>query len=392
MKKQVPFILGSILFVAQCALSAENSNSTQQLLEQVKALQQQTGNNSATSNNVSNVQQNQSSNLLPNMQTNSGNSRNTNFMSASTTNNPLAKPSNTTQSHYESADNTNTSSDKPSFNVPFASQSISQDPLTKTISQGAFAGAVQTLLPMSPDQIHRLRQLYSASQYAAAAPAGVPPRATATSLFVDLSPGASPPAINLAEGDITALVFLDSTGAPWPIEALDNGNPNAFDIQWNKKDNVLLVQASSAFGRGNVAVRLRQLGPPVMITLVTNSTMQGAGGVVDYRVDLRIPGYGPNAQPVAGNNLPNQANPVLLDVLDGIPPSGSKSLDLSDNIGQAWLKNDSLFLRTHLTLLSPAWVATMSSADGTNAYQLQQTPLLLMSQNGKVIQVKVKGF
>ncbi len=116
---------------------------------------------------------------------------------------------------------------------------------------------------MTPEQIHRLRELYSASQYAAAAPAGIPPKPTATSLFVDLSPGASPPAINLAEGDITALVFLDSTGAPWPIEAIDNGNPGAFDIQWNKKDNVLLVQATSAFGRGNLAVRLRELGPPL---------------------------------------------------------------------------------------------------------------------------------
>ncbi len=62
-------------------------------------------------------------------------------------------------------------------------------------------------------------------------------------------------------------------------------------------------------------------------------------------------------------------------MLDGIPPDGSKALDLTDNAGQAWLKGDSLFIRTRLTLLSPAWVAIMSSADGTNAYQLQKTPL-----------------
>lgn len=113
---------------------------------------------------------------------------------------------------------------------------------------------------------------------------------------------------------------------------------------------------------------------------------------MDYRVDLRIPGYGPNAKPVVVNGLPEQASPMLLDVLDGIPPTGSKVLEVSDDAGQAWLLNDTLFLRTRLTLLSPAWLATMSSADGTNAYQLLKAPMLLMSQNGKVVQIKLQGF
>jgi intracellular multiplication protein IcmK len=45
-----------------------------------------------------------------------------------------------------------------------------------------------------------------------------------------------------------------------------------------------------------------------------------------------------------------------------------------------------------LTLLSPGWMATVSSPDGMHAYQLQRTPNLLVSQNGKVVQLKVEGF
>lgn len=373
---------------------AQEASTTQQLLDQVKALQQNTtaSQPNQTTNLPSTLPMNANAPAaLPNLPTLPVQP------TAPTLNNagrPLAQTSN-----IQPPQITETPSPPPSsiptrnnLIVPFQGQALPQTVTSQAMSQSAFAGAIHSILPMSPEQIHRLRELYSAAQYAAAAPAGIPPKPTATSLFVDLSPGATPPAINLAEGDITALVFLDSTGAPWPIEALDNGNPSAFDIQWNKKDNVLLVQATSSFGRGNIAIRLKQLGPPVMLTMLTNSTMQGAGGVVDYRVDLRIPGYGPNAIPLAGSSLPSHPTPLLLNVLDGIPPDGSKALELSDSAGQAWILNDSIYLRTRLTLLSPAWVSIMSSADGTHAYQLQKTPLLLMSEHGKVIQVKLKGF
>jgi intracellular multiplication protein IcmK len=280
---------------------------------------------------------------------------------------------------------------RPRFRAPFSSQQIPPQPGTRAVQQQAFAGTVQGLLPMTPEQIHRLRQLYTASQFAAAAPPGIPPRATATSLFVDLSPGATPPAINLAQGDITALVFLDSTGAPWPIDAYDNGNPTAFNIEWNKKDNVMMIQANASFGTGNLAVRLRGLGPPVMISLITNTAVEN-GGVIDYRVDMRVPGFGPNATPMMTAGLPSQTSPRLLDVLDGVPPPGGRTLEVGDSVGQAWLVQGYIFLRTRLTLLSPGWLQTMSSADGTNAYKLQSTPMLLMSQNGKVIQVKVEGL
>lgn len=256
------------------------------------------------------------------------------------------------------------------------------------LSEAAFNSVTQNILPMTPAQIQRLRQLFNQTQYSAATMPGIPPRPVATSLFVDLSPGSTPPVIRLGQGFVTSILFLDSTGAPWPIEAYDIGNPSAFNIVWNKTDNTLMIQAITLYTYGNMAVRLQGLNTPVMLTLVPGQK------AIDYRVDLRMPGYGPNAAPVIG--LPVSANPELLGILDGIPPAGSKAVKIEGGTAQAWVLGDRLFVRTRFTVLSPAWVATMSSGDGTKAYEIpkpsMQDPVLLASQNGKIVQLKIEGL
>jgi intracellular multiplication protein IcmK len=254
------------------------------------------------------------------------------------------------------------------------------------VNQAAFNAMTNTALPMTPDQIHRLKQLFTATQYAQAAPPGTPPRPVATSQMVNLAPGATPPVIRLAQGFVTSLVFIDSTGAPWPIDSYSVGDPSRFNIQWNKTDNTLMIQAMSLYNYGNLAVRLKGLVTPVMLTLIPGQKD------IDYRVDLRVQGLGPNALPLIGETLPNAANPLLLGVLDGIPPPGSRELNVCDTDIQAWLLGNRLFIRSHFVILSPAWLATLSSADGTKAYEMQKTPMLLVSLHGKAVPVKIEGF
>ena len=75
------------------------------------------------------------------------------------------------------------------------------------------------------------------------------------------------------------------------------------------------------------------------------------------------------------------------------PPAGSKTLEVTGGgKAQAWLLNDTLFVRTRLTILSPGWISTMSSADGMHAYEMKRTPTLLMSMNGKEILLKIEGL
>ncbi|MCW8398716.1 type IV secretion protein IcmK [Legionella sp. PATHC038] len=257
----------------------------------------------------------------------------------------------------------------------------------EVIENKAFKDMTRTIYPMNTEQVVHLKQLSETMEYAKASPVGTPPKPTATSQFVNLSPGSTPPVIRLAQGFVSSLVFLDSSGAPWPIAAYDLGDPNSFNIQWDKTSNTIMIQALKLYNYGNLAVRLRGLNTPVMLTLIPGQK------AVDYRVDLRVQGFGPNAKTMPlETGIPPSASELLLHVLDGVPPPGSKRLGITGGDARAWLVNDRMYVRTNLTILSPGWLASMTSADGTHAYEMHKSPVLLVSWHGKVMQLKVEGL
>ena len=261
---------------------------------------------------------------------------------------------------------------------------------TSDIEDQAFANVINRQLPMTPEQIAILRKAFDDAQKAAATPPGVPPRPATTSILVSLSPGAAPPVIRLGAGYISSLVFVDSTGQPWPVKAYSVGDPTSFNIQWDKKSNTLLVQSGTFYKRSNLAVMLNGLDTPVMLTLLAGQT------AVDYRVDLRIPGAGPNAV-YTQQSLPSATNSILLNVLNGVPPEKARSLKIdgaSSDVCQAWLFNDRLYLRTLLNVISPAWKSIMTSADGTHAYELQPTSVILAVHKGgdKTVRLVLEGL
>jgi intracellular multiplication protein IcmK len=263
-----------------------------------------------------------------------------------------------------------------------------QGHVSEDISNQAFLGVLNKQLPMTPEQIANLHKAFDETQRAASAPPDVPPRPTTSSVLVNLSPSAVPPIIRLGAGYISSLVFVDSTGQPWPIEAYSVGDPGSFNIQWDKKGNTLLVQATSFYKRSNLAVILKGLNTPVMITLLPGQT------AVDYRVDLRIPGAGPNAIFLEGA-LPAASDPQLLNVLNGVPPTNARTLKvIGDDNTRAWLVNNTLYVRTPLVIISPAWRSIMTSIDGTHAYQLQPSSVLLSLQRGKdkILKLTLEGL
>lgn len=274
-----------------------------------------------------------------------------------------------------------------SHNSAHANDQIVSQNDVEVIENKAFKDMTRTIYPLSPEQILQLKQMQHTVEYAKASNPGTPPKPTATSQFVNLSPGSTPPVIRLAQGFVSSLVFLDSTGSPWPIAAYDLGDPAAFNIQWDKTSNTLMIQAMKLYNYGNLAVRLRGLNTPVMLTLIPGQK------AVDYRVDLRVQGYGPNAKSMPmEEGIPPSASELLLHVLDGVPPPGSKRLPVIGGDARAWMSNDRMFVRTNLTILSPGWLASMTSADGTHAYEMQKSPVLLVSWHGKVMQLKVEGL
>lgn len=251
----------------------------------------------------------------------------------------------------------------------------------------AFNAMLQQNMPLSPQQVVQLRQQIDLAQRAAATPPLIPPKPVSSTLMVSLAPGTTPPVIRLAQGYVTSLVFVDSASQPWPIAAFDIGNPKAVNMQWDGKSNILLIQAITPYTSGDIVIRLVGNNTPITLELVSGQR------VVDYRVDVHVSGIGPNTKEVpVGTGLPNNANQLLLGVLDGVAPSGSRTLTVHGADAQAWLVGSKLYLRTRFTLLSPGWVGTMESPDGMHAYELPKTSSVLISRYGEPAELKIEGL
>ena len=205
----------------------------------------------------------------------------------------------------------------------------------------AFNAMMRQNMPLSPQQVIQLHQQIDLAQRAASVPPNVPPKPVSTTLMINLAPGTTPPAVRLAQGYVSSLVFVDSTGSPWPIAAFDIGNPKAVTLQWDGKSNILLIQAISPYSDGDIVIRLVGLATPITLELVAGQR------VVDYRVDIHVSGIGPNTKELPiGTSLPNSANQLLLGVLDGVAPAGSKTLIVRGADCQAWQLGEKIYLRT----------------------------------------------
>lgn len=275
--------------------------------------------------------------------------------------------------------------------VQESQQSSQYDPhgvFTKSapFEEQAFQNVSRQALPMTPEQIVRLKQMLAETQRASAVSADAPPKPVSTTQMVDLAPGSVPTPIRMQQGFITSIVFVDSTGAAWPIESCNIGNPKAFNLlPWQPGSNTIMIQALSMYTYGNIAVKLQNLATPVMLTLVPGQK------VVDYRVDLRVQQAGPNSQgEVASDTLPEGAKDVLLGVLDGVPPDGAQPLEVLGGDCQAWELGNKMYLRTRFTVLSPSWIAVMTSSDGTKAYEMAKSSDVLVSRYGKTVNLRIR--
>ena len=294
-----------------------------------------------------------------------------------------------TAKHHQSNQSQNNANQQKQHRAPknaFSSPSQMQ--------QQAFSKVTQQAMPMTPQQIHQLKRMLKQSKHAAAASATNPPSPQTTSIMVSLSPGHTPPVIRLQQGFISSLVFVDANGNKWPILGYDLGDPDSFNIQLQQGSNTLLVQATSEFKYGNLAVRLKGLPTPVMLTLVPGQRS------VDYRVDLHVQGRSPEAKQSEVSSSGSEAvSDTLLKVLNGIPPKQSKRLKVKGGPCQpsrqncrAWEANDKLYIRIPLEILSPGWISRVKSSDNMKAYKLQKTPSVLVSDDGQTTELKIEGY
>ncbi|WP_028229510.1 DotH/IcmK family type IV secretion protein [Paraburkholderia ferrariae] len=253
--------------------------------------------------------------------------------------------------------------------------------------------AEQVVSPFSNGEIVKLRQQLDDSRKAKAYhPVRTVPRIS--SISVDLSPGAALPIARVLPGEQTTLVFVDSTGAPWPLAVAPRvSDARYFDVEWLQGTPSVVISALSAYEDGNVTVFLQGMATPVVVKLATGEPdSKEKSRVVDYRLDLRVPGRGPNAQaPFLGAGRIALYDDTMQGFLDGIPPSGAKRVTAHGDVPartQVWQYGDAMFVRTNYDIQT-AFDQSMSAADGTRVYRLPPTPYVTLSEMGRSVTLQL---
>lgn len=263
-----------------------------------------------------------------------------------------------------------------------------QQAVETQIRAQAFNAALTGLLPLHPNEIRAFLKRYDQVREAIEKPVYPYPEPEIVFQTISLDPGSTPPLIKLATNHVSTLNILDVTGAPWAIQDVSwAGN---FEItQPEEGAHVIRIIPLSEFSHGNISIRLVELKTPIIFTLETHRD------TVQYRFDARIPQPGPEAKVplMEGTTKLTAGDSTLNAILDGVPPSDVEKLNVTGVDGRttAYRLGDMTFVRTPLTLLSPGWFNSLSSADGMHVYALTNAPVLLLSHQGQVTRAFVSS-
>jgi len=124
-------------------------------------------------------------------------------------------------------------------------------------------------------------------------------------------------------------------------------------------------------------------------------TLETSRDKVHYRFDAIIPEQGPLAEAplIQGSGVTTikAGNKSASSILEGIPPGDTARLDVAgvDGRTSAYRLDQNIYLRTPLTLLSPAWTSSVASADGMRVYEIPDTPVVLLSDKGRMVRARL---
>jgi intracellular multiplication protein IcmK len=266
-------------------------------------------------------------------------------------------------------------------------------------------------IPLTPEAINRLGERFRANQ--AAREQNMTEMAAPISRRINASfmPGSAISIINTVKGYPTAVSFFDATGEPWPIQWDTNSNPAAVsggpncNTQGNaggpsaiaigffvctpaKGSNVLEITPMSVAPRGGLVVSLEGAPKPISFLLLAG------GGRYDADLSVHVADRGPHARVdiMTRPNAPETGAPYLTAMLEGAPPAEAVPLSVegvSPDALRAWRLGRNVYLRTRYTLLSPEWTSSEAEA-GTTIYAVPDTPVVLLSVNGRTVSAALK--
>lgn len=263
------------------------------------------------------------------------------------------------------------------------------DPLLEMLKESSEAESFETAkekeAPLSPGQVKEIRQIINDVRRAENAPLNGPVKMKIRTIELDTDSD-KPVTLDVAPGYASSIVFFDQTGAPWPIDGDIIGDVSSFNKKYaSESKHIAVFEILREFSESNALVNLKGLPVPVVIRL------RGSDEVVDSRLSIRIPKFGPNAEvrPFVSNELENVSS-GMLNVMSGERIPGSQSYQLNGVPGDVTFSNNTLYIKTKATLISPPWKGAVTSPTGYNFYEVHPVTNLLFSIDGETREATVE--
>lgn len=261
-------------------------------------------------------------------------------------------------------------------------------PVLPDLDKTAFEQIYNNGMPLSPEQIRDLRKRLDEAERATVAPPRSTPKPVSTAVTANLAPGTQPPVVRLADGYVTSVLFVDAVGNPLPITGTDLVK-GVFEMPAvDPGSNVVKLSPKSPYAMGNISVNLKGVSTPVVLTLVSGQKE------VDYRVDVRVTG-GNLAARLAGTSSGGRGgsayDTTMLEFLSGGMPEGAKPLRTDNADVQAWALGNRYYVRSPMTLLSPAYINPGKSSDGTSFYEIPPTAVVVVSAGGTPKHIRIEA-
>lgn len=259
------------------------------------------------------------------------------------------------------------------------------DPQMQDLAQRQFELSTEQVLPLTPEQIRAFKSKVGDTTQAMRPLE--PPKMVTRSAKLKLEPGVTPPALQVAPGYVSTVLFYDSSGAPWPITSITVGNANKFSVQHNenlKPGNMITVSPLSRHSHTNLAVTLQNQSLPVVLSVKTDDAERGA--IHDSLVSFSATMRGPLAEKptIGGVAATSVVDETMLGFVDGVPPASAKFLNCvprTDGVS-VWKYDGQIYVRSRHAAVWPAWNMVANGTGDVRVYKMPVVPSIMLSVNG----------
>lgn len=251
--------------------------------------------------------------------------------------------------------------------------------------------AARRPMRFTQEQIAKLAELVRQYQRATAEGAGPAPSGRIRRALVEPGADGAVPVVEVRRGFTTVLAWTDTTGSPWPVEEVlvDSLFLPGDGRQEGVEGHLVYLAPKRRYLTGNLVVKLRDLAEPVVVML-----RDSGGAESDFRVEMRLPGPGPEVDAAALMRPASfhAGDGELAGLLAGNVPGGAVRVELEGGGAndRAWRHGEDLLLLSRHVVLSPGPWAAERGSGGRWAYRLPWAPVIWVSLDGRESRVSVR--